>query len=98
MRVPSIDRDLGMLAYMSDSRPVGGRLRERLSDFIVDEVLSGRRASRVFLGVEGLGGGGPFHTYVVFKHGRIDGRELISRISELIGGKVGFSGMKDARS
>lgn len=98
MKVPDIDRELGMLDYMSESEPLRGRLRERLSDFVVDEVLSGRRASRVFLGIEGLGGSGPFYVSVLFKHARLDERELISRVSREVGGKVGFAGMKDARS
>lgn len=98
MRVPEIDRELGMLNYMSDSKPFKGRLREKLSDFIVDEVLSGRRASRVFLGIEGLEGSGPFHIAVLFKYRKMDDRELIYKVSREMGGKIGFAGMKDARS
>ncbi len=98
MRVPQIDRELGMLTYMNESKPLRGRLREKLSDFIVDEVLSGRRASRVFLGIEKLGVGGPFHLLVLFKYRKVDERELISMVSRKLGGKVGFAGMKDARS
>ncbi|MEM3371473.1 MAG: tRNA pseudouridine(13) synthase TruD [Candidatus Korarchaeum sp.] len=98
MRVPKIDRELGMLTYMSDSEPLKGKLREKLSDFIVDEVLSGRRASRVFLGMERLEGSGPFYIAVLLKYRRLDERALISKVSREIGGKLGFAGMKDARS
>ncbi|MCS7102433.1 MAG: tRNA pseudouridine(13) synthase TruD [Candidatus Korarchaeum sp.] len=98
MRVSEVDRELGMLSYMSESEPLRGRLRERISDFIVDEVLSGRRASRVFLGVERLEGSGSFHLSVLFKYTKLDWRELFSRVSREMGGRVGFAGMKDARS
>lgn len=97
MRVPQVDREIGMLTYMSEPEPLKGRLREKLSDFIVDEVLFGKRASRIFLGVEKLEKEGPFHLYVLFKHGRMNDRDLILRISRVLG-KVGFAGIKDARS
>lgn len=97
MIVPQIDRELGMLNYMSESEPVSGKLREKLSDFIVDEVLSGKRASRAFLGKERFEGSG-FHYYVVLKYERIEDRELIRRVSRALGGRVGFAGVKDARS
>lgn len=97
MKVPHIDRELGMLCYMSESEPVSGRLREKLSDFIVDEVLEGRRASRAFLGMGKFEGSGS-HYYVLLKHERIEDRELIKRVSRALGGRVGFAGIKDARS
>ncbi|RSN68850.1 tRNA pseudouridine(13) synthase TruD [Candidatus Korarchaeum cryptofilum] len=97
MEVPPIDSHLGMLTYMSGGSPINGRLREKLSDFIVDEVLLGKRASRAFLGIDKFEGGGASYL-VVMKRVRMDSFEMISKLSKKLGRRVGYAGMKDARS
>ncbi len=95
---PEIDKKIGMLTYLTRHPSINARLRERLSDFIVDEVLMGRRASRVLLGLEDFPSDGPYTYLVVAKFRRVDTRELVSLVARLTGGKVRYAGLKDARA
>ncbi len=95
---PSIDVKLGMLIYLTSSPRLGGKLRGKLSDFIVDEVLMGKRASKVLLGKEIFPNNGPFHYLVAAKFTRMNTRKLVSRISNILGGKVRYAGLKDSNS
>ncbi len=98
MRVPELDERLGMLTYLTEGDGIGGRIKERLSDFIVDEVLMGRRASRVLLGLEDFPSEGPYHYVVAAKFTKVGTRELVSLISRELGGRVRYAGLKDARA
>ncbi len=95
---PNIDVRLGMLTYLTSSPRLEGRLREKLSDFIVDEVLMGKRASKVLLGRETFPNKGPFPYLVAAKFTKMDTRKLASRISGILGGKVRYAGLKDSNS
>ncbi len=98
MKVPDLDEKLGMLTYLTQDDGTGGRIKERLSDFIVDEVLLGRRASRVLLGVEDFPSKGPYHYLVAAKFIKMGTRELASLINGELGGRVRYAGLKDARA
>ncbi len=95
---PSVDVKLGMLTYLTSSPRLGGRLREKLGDFIVDEVLMGKRASRVLLGKETFPNKGPFLYLVVAKFVRMDTRKLALHISNIVSGRVRYAGLKDSNS
>ncbi len=97
MRVPELDERLGMLTYLTDGG-IGGRIKERLSDFVVDEVLMGRRASRVLLGSEDFPSEGSYHYLVAAKFTKMGTRELASLISRELGGRVRYAGLKDTRA
>ncbi len=83
--VPKLDAQLGMLAYSTDFGGIGGRVKERLSDFVVSEVLSSRPPA------------GDLPTYVVQKANRntIDVAEELERAIRC---RVKFWGLKDRRS
>jgi len=98
VRVPELDERLGMLTYLTEGDGIGGRIKERLSDFIVDEVLMRRRASRVLLGVEDFPSEGPCHYVVAAKFTKMGTRELASLINRELGGRVRYAGLKDARA
>ncbi len=98
MKVPELDERLGMLTYLTGDSGIGGRIKERLSDFIVDEVLMGRRASRVLLGAESFPSEGPYHYLVAAKFIRMSTRELASLIHRELGGRARYAGLKDARA
>lgn len=98
MEPPDIDKELGMLCYLTDDSS-GGRLRERLSDFLVDEVLDGITASSAMR--RGFDGEGRYFLYVVAKTKPVDFLRLRGIVSSLLGvkvDKIGFAGMKDKRS
>ncbi len=98
MRVPELDERLGMLTYLTEGGGIGGRIKEKLSDFIVDEVLMGKRASRVLLGLEDFPSEGSYHYLVAAKFTKMGTRELASLISRELGGRVRYAGLKDARA
>ncbi len=96
---PELDRNLGMLSYLTSSPRIEGKLREKLSDFIVDEVLKGYRASRVFLGLTPFQfSPGAYLYIVVVKFSAIDTNNVSRVISRRLGGRVRFAGLKDARA
>ena len=98
MEPPDIDKELGMMCYLFDDFS-GGRLRERLSDFIVDEVLDGVTASSAMR--NGFKGRGEYFLYVVAKTAPMDFlrlRKVVSSLLDVRVDKIGFAGMKDKRS
>lgn len=98
MNLPHIDRKLGMLTYLHPGPGIGGRIRERLSDFIVDEVVMGIRASRALLGIDKLPSRGPYRYIVAAKFVKMDTRKLASLISRSYGCRIRYAGLKDARA
>lgn len=98
MNVPEIDRKVGMLTYLHPGSRIGGRIRERLSDFIVDEVLLGIRASRALLGIQEFPSRGSYHYVVAAKFVKMSTKKLANLISKRLGGKVRYAGLKDARA
>ncbi len=94
MKPPKVDLDLGMLTYLHEGPGVEARLREKPSDFIVDEVLSGVRASVSLR--EGFGGRGKYLLLVGARIG-MDTPYLTSLISKKYR-DVRYSGLKDKRS
>ncbi|MGB9630709.1 MAG: tRNA pseudouridine(13) synthase TruD [Candidatus Methanodesulfokora sp.] len=98
MEPPDIDKELGMMCYLFDDSS-GGRLREKLSDFLVDEVLDGVTASSAMR--TGFSGRGGYFLYVVAKTAPMDFLRLRRVVSSLLNvriDKIGFAGMKDKRS
>ncbi len=95
MRVPKVDKDLGMLTYLTETGRLPGRLRERPSDFVVDEVLGGVRASEALR--REVGGNGRYLLLVGARIG-MDTPSLARLISKKYGGRVRYSGLKDKRS
>ncbi len=95
MRPPEVDLDLGMLAYLTEGPTLTGRLREKPSDFVVDEVLEGVRASVSLR--EGFGASQG--RYVLLAAVRI-GKDTLSMASIISKHykDVRYSGLKDKRS
>jgi tRNA pseudouridine13 synthase len=87
---PEADRAAGMEAYATSSQPCGGRLRSRVDDFEVEEVLGGVEASSVpspgFLPI-----------YRVEK-ASIDTFHLERAMAAALKSRVSFAGMKDKRA
>ena len=95
MKPPKVDLDLGMLTYLTEGPSLKGRLREKPSDFVVDEVLKGLRASISLR--EGFGSS--HGKYVLLVGARI-GKDTLT-VASLISKHykdVRYSGLKDKRS
>ncbi|GAB6948304.1 tRNA pseudouridine(13) synthase TruD [Vulcanisaeta sp. JCM 16161] len=97
-----LDRYVGMNYYITDCEGVGGRVKERLEDFIVEEVLidgqvvptsiTGKPLPRI------VGRPGPWVWMIIEKRG-IDAITLLLILSRRLGVSprdISFGGLKDA--
>ncbi len=102
---PWVERFMGLEVYATASRGIGGRIRERLEDFVVHEVLINGLCTEDVLGMgrepgEGLAGRGSFLLCVLVKQG-MDTLEAVARLVKTLSvpaGLVGFAGLKDAKA
>ena len=103
---PELERFIGMELFLTDSDGIGGRIRCRPEDFVVEEELcDGSRAEvaapAVRLAVAGqLPGRGSFLLCVLVKKG-MDTLEAIRRLANCLQmpeGLFGFAGLKDAHA
>ena len=98
---PEIERIMGLEVYITPQPGVGGRIRARLEDFIVREVLlDGSCADISPRWPEGpIQGRGSFLLCVLVKKGldTLKAARLLARELRIPDGLVGFAGLKDAR-
>ncbi len=96
--VPELDREFGMLCWLTDANGFKGVLKERYEDFIVEEIvkegyiLSLENPRLLFSGYEGL-----FTHFILIKKGK-GNFEAIWELSKILRVPVGFffySGNKD---
>ena len=102
LRVPSLEADLGIEIYASSARGIGGRIRGRPEDFVVEEVLTdGSRASVRPSGQEPPPNGhGRYLVCVLIKKGW-DTLVVVGKIANQIGvspERISIGGMKDTRA
>jgi len=104
--VPELDRKLGIEVYATDVPGIGGRIRERLEDFIVEEITKDRR--RVYTSltggeerrpVQGVGKGD--YTWFVLEKRNLDTISAIKIIAKSLGLRYDFfsvAGLKDSKA
>ncbi len=91
-----LESDLGMEYYASGRRGIGGALRRRPGDFIVEEII--REGQPVNLETERIERGGGRYTLAVLSKTSKDLLQTVSLIEKRLGAKVGFAGIKDRRA
>ena len=105
---PELERLMGMELYLTASRGLGGRIRSRLEDFLVEEELASGLVAELGPGKpEGacaggreIGGRGSFLLCVLVKSG-LDTLEAVQRLARCLRlpeGLVSFAGLKDAKA
>ena len=85
---PELEKRIGMMVYVTASPPVRARLRERLEDFVVEEIPHPSLS---------LGGEGRYAIYVLEKRG-VDTFKALRMVARLLGVSwrlIGYAGMKD---
>lgn len=85
---PGLEKNMGMLVYLTCSPPIRARLRERFEDFIVEEILHPGITLRER---------GRYAVFVLEKRG-VDTFEAVRIAARLLGvdwRTVGYAGMKD---
>ncbi len=99
---PELDVRTGMLTYARpDWDPLPGRLRERPSDFVVDEVWRGASALMAAAGLESPEvREGPHAVFSVVKVGLTteEAAGLLARVLRVPASRLAYAGLKDRRS
>ena len=102
LQVPPLEKDLGIETYATQSPGVGGRIRQLLEDFVVEELLVDGSLAEVSLPVEGWepAGEGRYLICVLVKR-RWDTflavREVAQRL-RISQKRIRFAGIKDTKA
>ncbi|MHA1710582.1 MAG: tRNA pseudouridine(13) synthase TruD [Candidatus Freyarchaeota archaeon] len=102
----NVEEEIGILFFMTDTPGVGGRLRVRLEDFIVEEVTPEGRILRFGMEEKGGGGveekgGGDYCVFVVERYGGYDTFETVRVLARALGvsrKRFSYAGVKDKRA
>ena len=101
MRVPRLERELGMEVYASRSSGIGGRIRQFPEDFVVEEVLvDGTKAEIRTAEIEPPTGKGRYLVCLLVKRDW-DTLLAIGEVAKRLGisrERIQIAGMKDARA
>jgi tRNA pseudouridine13 synthase len=95
---PSLDRELGMEVYLTDIEGIGGTIKERFDDFIVEEVLHGY--GKPVPEFKSLLGGGRHLLCVVSRRGW-ETQQLVTELAKRLKVPrrcIGFAGLKDKQA
>lgn len=108
MRVPELEKSLGIEAYVTGSQGIGGVIRQRVEDFAVEEVLvDGSKAeisplgNIVRQGVLGSSGARNRFLLCVLVKRNWDTLSAVKTVADQLGismGRISIGGMKDARA
>lgn len=108
MRVPELEKSLGIEAYVTGSQGIGGAIRQRVEDFAVEEVLvDGSKAeispsgNIVRQGVLGSSGARNRFLLCVLVKRNWDTLSAVKTVADQLGismGRISIGGMKDARA
>lgn len=101
MRVPLIEKEIGISAFASQTKGIGGVIRQKPEDFAVQEVLiDGSEAYLQPLTVSQLLGGGRYLICILVKHNQ-DTLLVVRKIVRQLGiseRRVQIAGIKDKRA
>ena len=100
MKVPEIDRQIGMHVYLTRTRGIGGKIRKRLEDFVVEEILSNGLIATVHPETREICGEGSHLLCTLVKKGW-DTLLIIKEIAKQLGVNpkiVKYAGLKDAKA
>jgi tRNA pseudouridine13 synthase len=108
LRVPELEKSLGIEAYVTGSQGIGGVIRQRVEDFAVEEVLvDGSKAeiipsgNIVRQGVLGSSGARNRFLLCVLVKRNWDTLSAVKTVADQLGismGRISIGGMKDARA
>lgn len=96
-----LEFDLGMRFFITKTPGVGGRLRFKLEDFIVEEVTPEGEVLRRGFSWSTCGGEGDYCVFVVERHGRYDTFDVIRRMARALRvsrKRFSYAGVKDKRA
>jgi tRNA pseudouridine13 synthase len=91
-----LEEELGMSFYSTERRGIGGIIRQRPEDFIVEEITQEGLIAN--LNLQKLDRGEGKYTLAVLKKTSLDQMPTISLLSKKLGTKVRFAGIKDRRA
>lgn len=94
MQPPPLDRSIGMMVYATPFGGIGGRLRAKLEDFLVKEILDDVVLKHLSEMHETRG---PYAVYSLTKRG-LDTIHAVKIVEKAFGGRVNYLGIKDAKA
>jgi tRNA pseudouridine13 synthase len=102
LQVPPLEKELGMETYVTQSPGVGGRIRQLLDDFVVEELLVDGSLAEVSAPVEAweLAGEGRYLVCVLVKR-RWDTFLAVRQVAERLRisqKRIRFAGIKDTKA
>ena len=101
MKVPELEKDLGMEVFATQSPGIGGRIRQFPEDFTVDEILAdGSKAGFSAVEIQGPVGKGRYLICVLVKRDW-DTLLAVKNIAKRLGisrKRIRIAGMKDAKA
>lgn len=102
LQVPSLEKEMGIETYITQSEGIGGNIRQLLDDFMVEELLVDGSLASVKAPVEGWvpAGEGPYLVCVLVKrrwNTFLAVREVASRL-RISQKRIMFAGIKDTKA
>ena len=100
MKVPEIDKQIGMHVYLTKTKGIGGKIRRKLEDFIVEELLLNGAIARIKPKIGEIGGEGS-HLLCILVKKNWDTLLIIREIARRLGVDpkiVKYAGLKDAKA
>jgi tRNA pseudouridine13 synthase len=98
---PQLEVDIGLQVYGTDTSGIGGRIRVKYEDFVVQEVLgSGEVAMIDSQPAESISGSGGFLLCILVKSGidTFEALRTISRMLKVNQNRISAAGLKDAKA
>ncbi len=101
--VPALDRELGLEVYLTNNDAIGGRLRLRNEDFVVEEIPLGYSSIEEFMSSELSRTPSRYENFAIClleKHGidTIQAATILAERLHLREEEIGYSGLKDAKA
>lgn len=101
MNVPELEKEIGIEVYATKTLGVGGRLRQFIEDFVVEEILTNGSTAKIELdNIPDITGFGRYLICVLVKR-NIDTFQALQAVANKLGvasDRINIGGIKDARA
>jgi tRNA pseudouridine13 synthase len=101
LNVPELEKEIGIEVYATKTLGIGGRLRQFIEDFMVEEILTNGSTAKIELGnIPDITGFGRYLICVLVKR-NIDTFQALQAVANKLGvagDRISIGGIKDARA
>ncbi len=98
--VPRLEKEIGIEVYITDTDGIDGRMRKRVSDFVVEELLPNKQNVRALINNPPKGNTGNFTHFIIKKvnWATIEAIKAIARRLKVSYKRFSYAGIKDKRA